>query len=145
MPEKDLERELKQLERQMQDAARNLEFEKAAEMRDRILERLHEASRLSQFNRARWRDLKDRLSDIAISTIDAFCLSLLREFPLEADVDPGFNLADDTETPIRPPMYAASGTSMNDSGTRFALMSGMLAASREVRLLTSTNGCRYGS
>jgi ATP-dependent helicase/nuclease subunit A len=71
----------------------------AAEMRDRILERLDEARRLSQFDRARWRDLKDRLSDIAISTIDAFCLSLLREFPLEADVDPGFSLADDTETP----------------------------------------------
>ena len=39
--------------------------------------------------RARWRELRDRLGDIAISTIDAFCLSLLREFPLEADVDPG--------------------------------------------------------
>jgi excinuclease ABC subunit B len=38
MPEKDLERELKQLEKQMQDAARNLEFEKAAELRDRLFE-----------------------------------------------------------------------------------------------------------
>src|SRR4029453_13395390 len=40
-----------------------------------------------------------RLADIAISTIDAFCLSLLRESPLEADIDPGFELADDTEVP----------------------------------------------
>src|SRR4051812_9542250 len=71
----------------------------AAEMRDRIIERLREASRLSEFDRARWRELKERLGDIAISTIDAFCLSLLREFPLEADVDPGFDLADDTEAP----------------------------------------------
>jgi ATP-dependent helicase/nuclease subunit A len=71
----------------------------AAEMRDRIVERLREASRASEFDRARWRELKERLGDIAISTIDAFCLSLLREFPLEADVDPGFALADDTETP----------------------------------------------
>jgi ATP-dependent helicase/nuclease subunit A len=71
----------------------------AAEMRDRIIDRLREASRLSEFDRARWRDLKERLSDISISTIDAFCLSLLREFPLEADVDPGFDLADDTEAP----------------------------------------------
>ena len=71
----------------------------AAEMRDRIIERLREASRTSEFDTARWRDLKDRLGDIAISTIDAFCLSLLREFPLEADVDPGFDLADDTEAP----------------------------------------------
>jgi excinuclease ABC subunit B len=38
MGEKDLERELKQLEKQMQDAARNLEFEKAAELRDRLFE-----------------------------------------------------------------------------------------------------------
>jgi len=71
----------------------------AAEMRQRIIERLKEASRLSEFDAARWRDLKERLGDIAVSTIDAFCLSLLREFPLEADVDPGFDLADATEVP----------------------------------------------
>jgi ATP-dependent helicase/nuclease subunit A len=69
----------------------------AAEMRQRIVERLKEASRVSQIDAARWRDLRSRLGDIAISTIDAFCLRLLREFPLEADVDPGFELADDTE------------------------------------------------
>src|SRR6478735_605084 len=71
----------------------------AAEMRERIIDRLREAARLSQFDAGRWRELKERLGDIAISTIDAFCLSLLREFPLEADVDPGFDLADDTEAP----------------------------------------------
>ena len=36
MAEKDLERELKRIEREMLDAARNLEFEKAAELRDRL-------------------------------------------------------------------------------------------------------------
>jgi ATP-dependent helicase/nuclease subunit A len=71
----------------------------AAEMRQRIIERLREASRTSQLTAARWRELRDRLGDIAISTIDAFCLSLVREFPLEADVDPGFELADETESP----------------------------------------------
>ena len=71
----------------------------AAEMRERVIDRLREASRLSSTDLARWRDLKDRLGDIEISTIDAFCLALLREFPLEADVDPGFALADDTEVP----------------------------------------------
>ena len=71
----------------------------AAEMRQRIVERLKEASRLSEFDAARWRELKERLGDIAVSTIDAFCLQLLREFPLEADVDPGFDLADNTEVP----------------------------------------------
>jgi ATP-dependent helicase/nuclease subunit A len=71
----------------------------AAEMRERIIARLREAARLSQFDAGRWRELKERLGEIAISTIDAFCLSLLREFPLEADVDPGFDLADDTDVP----------------------------------------------
>jgi len=71
----------------------------AAEMRQRIIERLKEASRLSAADAARWRDLRNRLGDITISTIDAFCLSLLREFPLEADVDPDFSLADETEVP----------------------------------------------
>src|SRR5436190_18167341 len=71
----------------------------AAEMRERIIDRLRREGRESQFDRARWRELKDRLGDITISTIDAFCLSLLREFPLEADMDPGFELADETETP----------------------------------------------
>ena len=69
----------------------------AAEMRRRIVQRIKEASRTTEVDRAKWRDLRGRLSDIAISTIDAFCLSLLREFPLEADVDPGFDLADATE------------------------------------------------
>ena len=36
MGERDLEKELKRLEKQMLDAARNLEFEKAAELRDRL-------------------------------------------------------------------------------------------------------------
>jgi ATP-dependent helicase/nuclease subunit A len=71
----------------------------AAEMRERIIDRLIEASRLSSADGALWRDLKDRLGDIAISTIDAFCLSLLREFPLEADVEPGFDLAAETDVP----------------------------------------------
>jgi ATP-dependent helicase/nuclease subunit A len=81
----------------------------AAEMRQRIVERLKEASRMSarpstgagrpEFTEGRWRDLRGRLGDIAISTIDAFCLALLREFPLEADVDPAFELADETEMP----------------------------------------------
>jgi len=36
MPEKDMERELKRVEKEMLDAARNLEFERAAQLRDRL-------------------------------------------------------------------------------------------------------------
>ena len=71
----------------------------AAEMRERILRELALAAERSELDSARWLELRDRLGDIAISTIDAFCLSLLREFPLEADVDPAFDLADETEVP----------------------------------------------
>src|SRR5919106_734300 len=71
----------------------------ATEMRERIIAELRGTASLSEFDRARWLALRDRLGDIAISTIDAFCLSLLREFPLEADLDPGFALADETEVP----------------------------------------------
>ena len=71
----------------------------AAEMRERILRELRAAAERNPFDRTRWRELRDRLPDIAISTIDAFCLALLREFPLEADLDPGFDMADETEVP----------------------------------------------
>ena len=71
----------------------------AAEMRERIIRELKASAERSEFDRARWNDLRDRLGDVAISTIDAFCLSLLREFPLEAGLDPGFDMADETEVP----------------------------------------------
>jgi ATP-dependent helicase/nuclease subunit A len=71
----------------------------AAEMRERIVAELRAAAARSTLDRSRWIDLRDRLGEIAISTIDAFCLSLLREFPLEADLEPGFDLADETEVP----------------------------------------------
>jgi len=69
----------------------------AAEMRERILTTLRDAAARGEIPPGRWRELRARLGDIAISTIDAFCLSLLREFPLEADLDPGFRMADETE------------------------------------------------
>jgi ATP-dependent helicase/nuclease subunit A len=71
----------------------------AAEMRERIVRELRDAAARSEFDKARWSELRDRLGEIAISTIDAFCLSLLREFPIEADLDPGFDMADETEVP----------------------------------------------
>ena len=71
----------------------------AAEMRDRIMATLRAAAAHGEIPPGRWRDLRDRTADITVSTIDAFCLSLLREFPLEADLDPAFSVADDTELP----------------------------------------------
>lgn len=71
----------------------------AAEMRQRVMATLRQRHREGGITPARWREIRDAFGDIAISTIDAFCLSLLHEFPLEAGVDPGFDLADETEIP----------------------------------------------
>ena len=71
----------------------------AAEMRERIVHELKQDALRSRAGEARWRELRDRLGEIGVSTIDAFCLSLLREFPLEADLDPDFAIADETEIP----------------------------------------------
>ncbi len=71
----------------------------AAEMRARIVAELTRMAELGAIPEPVWKSLRGRLSEIAISTIDAFCLALLGEFPLEADVDPGFGVADETETP----------------------------------------------
>ena len=71
----------------------------AAEMRARIIAELTRMAEVGQMPPEVWKGLRGRLSEIAISTIDAFCLSLLGEFPLEAGVDPGFGVADETETP----------------------------------------------
>lgn len=57
----------------------------AAEMRERILAELRADTPAAV------------LAEIQVATIDAFCFGLLREFPLEAGVDPGFEIADETE------------------------------------------------
>ena len=71
----------------------------ASEMRERIVRQLKCDAATSQAAQKRWAELRDQLSEVAISTVDAFCLSLLREFPLEAGLEPGFTLVDDTEIP----------------------------------------------
>jgi len=71
----------------------------AGEMRDRIVQCLRKEATQSTNSRTRWNELNSRLGEITISTIDAFCLSLLKEFPLEVDLDPGFDIADEIEVP----------------------------------------------
>jgi ATP-dependent helicase/nuclease subunit A len=68
-------------------------------MRERIIRQLRSDAPHSATLQAQWADLRNRIGEIQISTVDAFCLSLLREFPLEADLDPGFGMADETEVP----------------------------------------------
>jgi ATP-dependent helicase/nuclease subunit A len=69
----------------------------AAEMRDRVLASLRRRAEEGAIKADRWRALTERIADVQISTIDAFCFALLREFPLEAGIDPAFDVADETE------------------------------------------------
>ncbi|MBI2841017.1 MAG: UvrD-helicase domain-containing protein [Acidobacteria bacterium] len=63
----------------------------AGEMRDRVLSL---ASTEAWIPPATRRKLLDHFEDITISTIDSFCQGLLREFPLEVELDPAFELLD---------------------------------------------------
>ncbi|MEW6368382.1 MAG: UvrD-helicase domain-containing protein [Acidobacteriota bacterium] len=63
----------------------------AGEMRERILRLAKDPVILSP---PAAQALLDHFEDIAISTIDSFCQGLLREFPLEAEVDPAFEILD---------------------------------------------------
>ena len=96
----------------------------AAEMRQRVMATLRQRHREGGMTPARWREIRDAFGDIAISTIDAFCLSLLHEFPLEAGVDPGFDLADETETPrfveasLDNALSIGRGVSLDDESVR---------------------------
>jgi ATP-dependent helicase/nuclease subunit A len=63
----------------------------AGEMKTRILEELRKRPEL-------WNEFKTRLFEMHVTTIDAFCLGLLREFPLEAGLDPDVSLLDEVES-----------------------------------------------
>ena len=99
----------------------------AAEMRERIIRQLRLEATESAAARVRWNDLRDRLAEVTISTLDAFCLSLLREFPLEADLDPGFGMADETEVPrlveesVDRALTTAAGLAARDAGVAMLL------------------------
>jgi ATP-dependent helicase/nuclease subunit A len=69
----------------------------AAEMRARVLGSLERLAATDASGRRLLQSMRDRLADVQITTIDGFCFSLLREFPLEADVSPAFEVADETE------------------------------------------------
>jgi ATP-dependent helicase/nuclease subunit A len=68
----------------------------ANEMRERLRERLnHLLQTASGEERKRWLNYKRTLDGAVITTIHGFCARLLREFPVEARVDPQFTLLDE--------------------------------------------------
>src|SRR3984893_15674459 len=68
----------------------------ANEMRERLRDRLnHILKKAAGKERQRWLDYKRTLDGAVITTIHGFCARLLREFPVEARVDPQFLLLDE--------------------------------------------------
>jgi ATP-dependent helicase/nuclease subunit A len=62
----------------------------AGEMRSKLIAEL-------RANPTLWPEIRDRLLDLHVLTLDAFCLGLLKEFPLEAGVAPDIDLLDEVE------------------------------------------------
>ena len=68
----------------------------ANEMRERLRADLHHMLRIAnEEERRRWLHYKRTLDGAVITTIHGFCARLLREFPVEARVDPQFLLLDE--------------------------------------------------
>jgi ATP-dependent helicase/nuclease subunit A len=68
----------------------------ANEMRERLRADLHHMLRIAtDEERRRWLNYKRTLDGAVITTIHGFCARLLREFPIEARVDPQFLLLDE--------------------------------------------------
>src|SRR5713101_6373847 len=73
----------------------------ANEMRERLREQLnHILQTASGEDRKHWLDYKRTLDGAVITTIHGFCSRLLREFPVEAQVDPQFMLLDEHQSAI---------------------------------------------
>jgi len=74
----------------------------AAELRSRFQTELEKAARTSGPAQSRFRDALNRLEQCFVGTIHSFCARLLRERPVEAGVDIGFEeLDEDADTQLR--------------------------------------------
>jgi len=76
----------------------------ANEMKERIREevadRLGQAPKSEEFDYERWRGIKDNLENGYIHTIHGFCSRLLREYVVEAPVQPEFDTLDETDAKV---------------------------------------------
>ena len=69
----------------------------AGEMKERIRRRLAELEQEDALNAAFWRQQLAALEQARINTIHGFCNSLLKENPVEAGLDPAFQVAEEGE------------------------------------------------
>jgi ATP-dependent helicase/nuclease subunit A len=67
-------------------------------IRDELEHRIGEAATGKQ--KKRLHSLRDRLGSAYISTIHSFCMRILREFPVEAGIDPDLTAMDNLQTTL---------------------------------------------
>src|SRR6056297_943250 len=69
-------------------------------IREEVAERLSEAPESDEYDYSRWRSIKDDLEDGYIHTIHGFCSRLLREYVVEAPVQPEFDTLDEADAKV---------------------------------------------
>lgn len=69
----------------------------AAEMKERIRKRLYELEKEDALNKTFWQEQRQGFDQARISTIHGFCNGILKENPVEAELDPAFNVAEEND------------------------------------------------
>jgi len=69
-------------------------------IRDEVAKRLSVAPESEEYDYARWRTIKDELENGYIHTIHGFCSRLLREYVVEAPVQPEFDTLDEADARV---------------------------------------------
>lgn len=69
----------------------------AGEMKERVRRRLTELEQEDALHASFWRQQLELLEQARINTIHGFCNSLLKENPVEAGLDPAFQVAEEVE------------------------------------------------
>ena len=69
-------------------------------IREEVAERLSEAPGSDEYDYDRWRSIKDDLEDGYIHTIHGFCSRLLREYVVEAPIQPDFDTLDESDAKV---------------------------------------------
>lgn len=69
----------------------------AGEMKERIRKRLYELEKEDTANRSFWHQQRQNFDQARISTIHGFCNGILKENPVETELDPCFNVAEEND------------------------------------------------
>lgn len=100
----------------------------ASEMRERFADTLavQLSGTLDDDERTRLEDVRDRLAHASIGTIHSFCAQLLRERPVEAGVDPDFDILDEiTDDALRREAWRRFVSEMTPDSSRTVMQLGI--------------------